>query len=501
MSISLLEKSDLMLNAQPADLENDTRRAELLPAFEYGQISDFLAYNWLGGASFNVAPGGTLTVNVTQLTIDGKNLALQALEAWTMVTGINFQQIGGAAKITFDDADAGAFAGIDSWSGPGGTIYAASVNVGTGWFVNNGTTTDSYSFLTYMHEIGHTLGLDHAGNYNGSATYITEGPASYGNNHYLNDSWQASIMSYFSPYENTSIEAGWDYFVSGFSGVMTPMIADILAIQALYGTAGNLRTGDTTYGQGSNAGGYYDEWIKADAAFTIIDDGGIDKINFSNETANQTVDLNPEAISSVGGLTGNMVIMRGTIIEKFFSGSGDDFLTGNIAKNVLWGGDGKDVIKGKGGEDIIRGDNGNDVLNGNGKDDLLIGGLGNDILRGGRGADVLDGGNGDDTLMGGIGRDRLVGGAGADTFVFKVGWAVDRISDFEDDVDTIRLDSSLWGGGLTVQEMLDIYGSNVTNPKSLVSYVELDFNNGLDKLKIFGITDINLLDSNDIIIF
>jgi len=498
MSISLLEKSDLMLNAQPADLENVAPRAAPLPTYTYDQISDFLAYNWLGGASFNVAPGGTLTFNISGLTNAGKILAIQALEAWTMVTGINFQQINGSADLNFDDNNPGASAGPDAISAYGGTIYSSSINIGTSWLATYGTTTDSYSFLTYMHEIGHALGLDHAGNYNGSGSYAEDGS---GANDYLNDSWQASIMSYFSPYENTSIEAGWDYFVSGFSGVMTPMIADILAIQALYGTAGNLRTGDTTYGQGSNAGGYYDDWIKADAAFTIIDDGGIDKINFSNETANQTVDLNPEAISSVGGLTGNMVIMRGTIIEKFFSGSGDDFLTGNIAKNVLWGGDGKDVIKGKGGEDIIRGDNGNDVLNGNGKDDLLIGGLGNDILRGGRGADVLDGGNGDDTLMGGIGRDRLVGGTGADTFVFKVGWAVDRISDFEDDVDTIRLDSSLWGGGLTVQQMLDIYGSNVTNPKSLVSYVELDFNNGLDKLKIFGITDINLLDSNDITIF
>jgi len=456
--------------------------------------------------SFPVSPGGTLTIDMSTVAAAGRYLAEKALEAWTMVSGIEFliTNVAGA-DITFRDDieydnqgnEVNPYGG-SSWNAPSGEAFNGNINISTNWVNYYGTELDSYSFQTYMHEIGHVLGLGHAGYYNGSGGYAEDGS---GANDYLNDSWQASIMSYFSPYENTSIAAGWDYFVSGFSGVMTPMIADILAIQALYGTAGNLRTGDTTYGQGSNAGGYYDDWIKADAAFTIIDDGGIDTINFSNETANQTVDLNPEAISSVGGLTGNMVIMRGTIIENFKSGSGDDFLTGNIAKNVLWGGDGKDVIKGKGGGDIIRGDNGNDVLNGNGKDDLLIGGLGNDILRGGRGADVLDGGNGDDTLMGGIGRDRLVGGAGADTFVFKVGWAVDRISDFEDDVDTIRLDSSLWGGGLTVQQMLDIYGSNVTNPNTGVSYVELDFNNGLDKLKIFGITDINLLDSNDIIIF
>ena len=29
-----------------------------------------------------------------------------------------------------------------------------------------------YSFLTYIHEIGHTLGLDHMGNYNGTANWL-----------------------------------------------------------------------------------------------------------------------------------------------------------------------------------------------------------------------------------------------------------------------------------------------------------------------------------------
>jgi hypothetical protein len=32
-------------------------------------------------------------------------------------------------------------------------------------------TIDSYSFQTYVHEIGHALGLGHGGPYNGSASY------------------------------------------------------------------------------------------------------------------------------------------------------------------------------------------------------------------------------------------------------------------------------------------------------------------------------------------
>ncbi len=52
---------------------------------------------------------------------------------------------------------------------------------------------------------------------------------------------------------------------------------------------------------------------------------------------------------------------------------------------------------------------------------------------GGRGRDRLDGGGQD---------DRLAGGRGADEFVFRPGSGHDRIVDFRDDVDAIRL-----GGG------------------------------------------------------
>ncbi len=473
---------------------NGTSRAAPLPTYTNDQIADFLVYNWLGGASFNIGASRVITVNITALTTAGQNLATWALEAWTMVTGITFDfqiDADGTSQITFDDSAAGASAGPDSYSGQGGTIYFSSVNVGTGWLASYGTTIDSYSFQTYLHEIGHAMGLDHAGPYNGSATYRTDSTQP-GDNIYLNDSWQASVMSYFD-----QSEAG----TGTYNYLLTPMIADILAMQILYGVAGTLRTGDTTYGFGSNAGGYYDGNLGATSSFTIIDDGGDDTINFSNTTANQQVDLNPETISDVGGLVGNMIIMRDTIIENFFSGSGDDFIKGNLADNFLdggagndkiWAGAGNDVVRGDFGNDIIRGGAGNDTLNGNRKHDMLIGEGGNDILRGGGGRDRLDGGAGNDRLEGGIGRDKLVGGLGNDTFVFKQGWAVDRVSDFEDNIDTIELDAALWGGGLTIQQVLDTYGSVVANNGNAGVHMELNFGGG-DILKIHGITDLNLL--------
>ena len=487
MSFAAPAKSDLMLNAEPASGIAVDPLSATLPTYTNDQIADYLAYNWLGGASFDLGPSRSLTVNITALTSAGQNLATWALEAWTMVTGIVFIPTFGAADITFDDDQAGAFAGPSSYSGQGGTIYSSTVNVSTAWINNYGTSIDSYSFQTYMHEIGHAMGLDHAGDYNGTADYRTD-DTQLGDNHYLNDSWQATVMSYFD-----QSQAG----TGSFQFLLTPMVADILAMQTLYGTVGTLRLGDTVYGNGTNAGGYYNGEFGADRAFTIIDDGGTDTINFSSETANQTVDMRPETISSVGGLVGNMIIMRDTIIENFFSGSGADSIIGNVANNEIRAGGGKDFVKGGAGDDIIIGNQGDDILNGNGGNDKLIGGGNNDVLRGGSGADLLYGGDGDDILRGGIGRDKLIGGAGADTFVFKDGWAVDKIRDFEDDIDTIKLDSNLWGGPATVAEALTY--ATVQVGASGASYVEFDFGAG-DKLKVFGVTDINAL-LDDITIF
>lgn len=314
--------------------------------WSYQEIADYLRSGF-GGLQFNASTGDTITVNITGLTTAGQTLARAALDVWSEVTGLNFSEIAGTAQITFDDEEEGAFAGPDSTSG--GFITASTVNIGTEWLDTYGTTLDTYSFQTYIHEIGHALGLGHAGPYDGSATYGID-------NIYLNDSWQATVMSYFSQNENTEVDASLA-FVVGLQ------VADIIAAHDMYGASITTRAGNTTYGYNSNAGTIYDatNGFSNATSFTVFDAGGIDTFDYSGSSASQTLDLRQEQYSSVRGLTGNVGIANGTVIENAIGGSGNDTLIGNDANNTLTGNGGNDRFFASGGSDTFVGGSGSDT--------------------------------------------------------------------------------------------------------------------------------------------
>ena len=395
------------------ELSNDT--------FTIDEISTYLTeFDW-GARSplaFSVSTGGTITFNIDALTGAGQQLAEWALGASSMALGITFQRTSAAsADIVFDDNQAGAFAGPISYNPVDGEVSQSNVNVGTSWLTTYGTTLDSYSFATYLHEIGHALGLGHAGPYDGSATFGSD-------NLYLNDSSQITMMSYFSPSDNPHV-MGSDV------SIVTPMVADLVALHALYGTP-TAYVGNTTWGENSNVGGWLETLLGAvfdgneistemysgnPIGFTIFDTEGTDTLDLGTQTANQVISLVPEAVSSVGGQTNNMAIARGTVIENVIGGAGNDRITGNAVANVLVGGGGKDTVDAGAGNDKVWagvGDAGNDHLTGGSGNDTLGGGGGNDTGFGGSGTDVIYGGTGNDNLFGEAGSDTIWAGSGSD---------------------------------------------------------------------------------------
>jgi len=89
---------------------------------------------------------------------------------------------------------------------------------------------------------------------------------------------------------------------------------------------------------------------------------------------------------------------------------------------------------------------------------------------------------GNDTLDGGKGRDVLTGGRGQDVFLFKKGYGKDTITDFQDDIDTIRLDDGLWTGKLNKQQVINKFADVVGD--------DIIFDFGKHELKIKGFTDL-----------
>ena len=170
---------------------------------------------------------------------------------------------------------------------------------------------------------------------------------------YLQDTWQWSVMSY-------NDQSNYGGSTTDF--VMTPEMADIYAVQSIYGAA-TTRAGSTTYGFNSTAGAFYNfANYNGTPAFTIYDSGGNDTLDASGYSQNQTIDLTPGHWSSIGGEVNNIGIYLTTTIENGIGGSGNDTLIGNSVDNTLIGGAGNDTITGGGGADTETGGAGADTF-------------------------------------------------------------------------------------------------------------------------------------------
>ncbi|WPN59018.1 M10 family metallopeptidase C-terminal domain-containing protein [Pseudomonas sp. P9_31] len=417
-------------------------------------------------------------LNSFALTSAQQNAVTGALGAWSAVANVKFtlvnDNINTVGDLRFggywdmdDDAAAWAYfpdrtpAGGDVWIGPE-TNNAAPVK-------------GTYDFMTFVHEIGHSLGLKHP--FESSQSNSTLISPLLDDSHY-------TIMSYNNAYSYQPT---------------TPMLLDIIAIQKIYGANMLWQTGDNVY-----------RWAPDQSVFeTIWDAGGNDTIDASNQQAAVRLNLNEGEFSNIGKafidianlelINDGLAIAFGTKIENATGSAFDDELIGNALGNVLDGGAGQDVMIGGAGNDVYVVDNVNDVVvetstslteidtvmssinytlgSTSNLENLTLTGSDNLDGTGNALSNRLAGNAGNNTLDGSLGADVMIGGSGNDTYIVdNIKDAVTETSTLASEIDTVRSSIS-WTLGANLENLTLTGSDNLTGIGNALNNV-LTGNNG-----------------------
>ncbi|CAN7414527.1 M10 family metallopeptidase [Pararhizobium sp. LjRoot235] len=281
---------------------------------------------------------------------------------------------------------------------------AGDVWFGTEYDEYRSPVAGNYAWHTMIHELGHTLGLKH-----GNETDV------YGSLPTAYDSLEYSVMTYRGYVGDT----GEAYSYEKYGAPQTFMMADIAALQEMYGADYSTNSGNTVYKWTPASG---QTMVDGEVAIapgdsrifaTLWDGDGNDTFDLTAYSDNLKIDLRP----------GKASLFSEDQLAYLGGGPNDGYARGNIFNALLHDGDTRSLIenaKGGSGNDQITGNQAANSLLGNSGNDTLKGEDGSDVLIGASGADELYGGAAADRLYGGAGADDLTGGSGADFFLFKV---------------------------------------------------------------------------------
>ena len=348
--------------------------------------------------TFSFAPAQTVTA--TLLNSVQQDAVRKVLGSVAAVTNLSFSQVietpltEGTLRFGESEREATAAAYLPSERSVGGDAWFNTSNY-------NSPKQGTYAFATFLHETGHALGLDHG----------QDGAYALPANH---DSLEYSVMTYRS-YPGASLNG---YTAAEGSYPRSYMLADLAALQYLYGANYATNAGNTTYRWSPSSGELLVDGVRSAKSTTntifetIWDGGGNDTYDFSAYATALRVNINP------GGWT--------TTSSAQLAQLGDNHVArGNIASAYLYAGNLASLIEN------VKGGSGSDRITGN-----LIG-------------NRLDGGGGNDKLLGGLGNDTLKGGSGSDRFVFNTALSadnIDRLKDFRHDADRILLENKIFAG-------------------------------------------------------
>jgi hypothetical protein len=310
-----------------------------------------------------------------------QEMAREALKLYSQVLGITFEETSSSdAQFVFSDNESGAFSATSRRGFSGDTMSVADktkVNIEKSWDGDSSEVGD-YAWYTFLHEIGHGLGLGHSGPYNFSGGFDEA--------IFANDSWQLSMMSYIAQSQNPNVDASVAF-------PATPMVADWIALDRLYGEFGyginNAFKGDTIYGYNTNidagdsfvwsqfvdiaingASQLYGYGSSVGAAFTIVDGGGYNTLDLSGfDGGDQRIDLRPSDpnktfayTSDILGWRGNLTIAPNTFIHVAKGGLGNDIFIGNEMDNAFWGTQGSNIFWDSLGNNVYHGGDGLDSI-------------------------------------------------------------------------------------------------------------------------------------------
>lgn len=239
--------------------KSGTRIAPNVFQIDPAQSKHNLTFSWLTGAEAYLSAGDKN--NFQPLDAAQKDAVRSALSYLSSLVNVTFSETNdrGAAKVLYGTNNqkgvSGGYANYPNGNG-GNPSTLLLANDGSSGIANAGSELGKlggYGWETLIHEIGHTMGLKHPGNYNagGGGTGGPYLPAAL-------DNRRMTIMSYKNPAASTTIKVTGSQTQAGYSwsysmAAVNPTtfgVFDIAALQYLYGANTNTSASNLTFNDG-----------------------------------------------------------------------------------------------------------------------------------------------------------------------------------------------------------------------------------------------------------